>query len=81
MGLADGKKLWGVNFEKDFAVRFLGSKAREGTASRRGNNGSVIVDADGVIVPVGNTNGASLVCFDKLTGKVIWKSGDDEAAY
>ncbi|MEO5802058.1 MAG: PQQ-binding-like beta-propeller repeat protein, partial [Verrucomicrobiota bacterium] len=32
-------------------------------------------------VPVGSTNGASLVCFDKLTGKVLWKSGSDEAAY
>ena len=79
--LADGKTIWAAGFEKDFGVKFLGSKAREGTASRRGNNGSVIVDGDDVIVPVGNTNGASLVSFDKRTGKVIWKTGSDEAAY
>jgi outer membrane protein assembly factor BamB len=79
--LADGQTLWGVSFEKDFGVKFVGSKANEGTAARRGNNGSVIVDGDAVIVPVGSINGASLVCFDKLTGKVIWKTGNDEAGY
>jgi outer membrane protein assembly factor BamB len=75
-----GKVVWGFNFE-DFGVKFLGSKAREGTASRRGNNGSAIVDGDAVIVPVGATNGASLVCLNKNTGKLIWKTGEDEAAY
>lgn len=77
----DGKILWGTSFEKDFGVKFLGRKAREGTASRRGNNGSGIIDGNAVIVPVGSTNGATLVCFDKLTGKIFWKSGTDEAAY
>jgi outer membrane protein assembly factor BamB len=73
--------LWGVSFEKDFGVKFLGSKADEGTSARRGNNGSALVDGEAVIVPVGSTNGATLVCFDKRDGKVLWKAGDDEAAY
>ena len=81
LNVADGKILWSASFEKDFGVKFLGSKANEGTASRRGNNGSGIADGNAVIVPVGSTNGATLVCFDKLTGKVLWKSGADEAAY
>ncbi len=81
LNLADGKTVWGVSFEKDFGVKFLGSTANSGTASRRGNNGSGVVDGDAVIVPVGSTEGASLVCFDKLTGKLLWKVGDDEAAY
>ena len=81
LNLADGKILWAKSFEKDFGVKFLGRKANEGTASRRGNNGSGIADGNAVIVPVGSTNGATLVCFDKLTGKVLWKSGHDEAAY
>ena len=76
-----GKTIWQTSFEKDFAVKFLGSKANEGTATRRGNNGSGVIDGNRIILPVGNTQGASLVCFDKLTGKVLWKSGDDEAAY
>jgi outer membrane protein assembly factor BamB len=79
--LADGKVVWQTSFEKDFGVKYLGSKANEGTASRRGNNGCGVIDGPRLILPVGSTLGASLVCFDKLTGKVLWKSGDDEAAY
>jgi outer membrane protein assembly factor BamB len=81
LNLATGVKIWGVSFEKDFGVKFLGSKANEGTAARRGNNGSAVVDGDAVIVNVGSTNGATLVCFDKHNGKILWKAGDDEAAY
>lgn len=81
LNLADGKVIWGVSFERDFGVHFLGSKANEGTASRRGNNGSGIIDGDRIFLPVGSASGASLVCFDKHTGKVLWKSQNDEAAY
>jgi outer membrane protein assembly factor BamB len=81
LNLADGKVLWGVSFANDFDVPFLGSKANEGTASRRGNDGSGVVDGDRIFLPVGSTSGASLVCFDKKTGKTIWKSQSDEAAY
>jgi outer membrane protein assembly factor BamB len=81
LDLANGSVIWGVSFEKDFGVRFLGSKANEGTAARRGNNGSPLVDDDAVIVPVGSTNGATLVCFDKSNGRMLWKAGNDEAAY
>ena len=76
-----GKVIWGTSFDKDFGVKFLGSKANEGTAARRGNNGSAIIDGDAVFVPVGSTSGATIVCFDKITGKMIWKSGTDESAY
>jgi outer membrane protein assembly factor BamB len=81
LSLADGKEIWKTSFEKDFGVKFLGSKANEGTASRRGNNGSGVIDGDRIFLPVGNTEGASLVAFDKKSGKVLWKSGNDEAAY
>jgi outer membrane protein assembly factor BamB len=79
--LQDGAEIWKTSYEKDFGVKFLGSKAKEGTASRRGNNGSGVISGHRIILPVGNTEGASLVCFDKMTGKVLWKSGTDEAAY
>jgi outer membrane protein assembly factor BamB len=78
--IENGKVLWGVSFEKDFGVPFLGSKANEGTASRRGNDGCGIIDGNRIFLPVGAKE-ASLVCFDKRTGKVIWKSQSDEAAY
>jgi outer membrane protein assembly factor BamB len=81
LGLADGHTIWKTSFEKDFGVVFLGSKANEGTAARRGNNGSGVIDSERIILPVGSTNGASLVCFDKKIGTVIWRSQDDEAAY
>lgn len=81
LSLADGKTIWGTSFEKDFGVVFVGSKANEGTARRRGNNGSGVIDGDRIVLPVGSTTGASLVCFDKHTGAVLWKSGEDEAAY
>jgi outer membrane protein assembly factor BamB len=78
---ANGKVIWGTSFAKDFGVAFLGSKANEGTASRRGNNGCGVIDGEHIFLPVGSTTGASLVCFDKRTGKILWKSGNDEAAY
>ena len=78
LDFATGKSLWSVPFKK-YGVSFS-TKAAEGTASRRGNNGSGIVDGNYVYVPVG-AKGASIVCFEKLTGKEIWKTGDDEAAY
>lgn len=81
LSLTDGQTLWRTSFEEDFSVKFLGSKSGEGTAARRGNNGCGVIDGDRVFVPVGSTNGASLVAFDKRTGRVLWKAGDDEAAY
>jgi len=82
LSLADGKVLWGASFEKDFGVKFHGARGAESlVAARRGNNGSPIVDGDAVIVPVGSTNGASLVSFDKSTGQVRWKAGNEDAAY
>jgi outer membrane protein assembly factor BamB len=78
--LNDGGVVWQTSFEKDFGVKFLGSKSREGTATRRGNNGCGVIAGEKLILPVGGA-GCSLVCFDKRTGKVLWKSGDDEAAY
>ena len=53
LSLADGKVIRGTSFDKDFGVKFLGSKANSGTATRRGNAGSCLVDGAGAIVPVG----------------------------
>jgi outer membrane protein assembly factor BamB len=39
-----------------------------------------VIDGERIVLPVGG-KGASLVCFDKLSGTVLWKSGSDEAAY
>ena len=71
LDLADGKTKWGVSF-KDYGIGFS-TKAAEGTAARRGNNGSGIAEGNYVYVPVG-AKGASVVCFDKLTGKLLWEA-------
>jgi outer membrane protein assembly factor BamB len=78
LNIADGKVLWGFPFKK-YGIGFS-TKSADGTAARRGNNGSGVIDGNYVYVPIG-AKGASIVCFDKLKGKEIWKTGDDEAAY
>lgn len=81
LAIADGKKIWSVNFQRDFGAPFLGETSQSTGASRHGNTSSPVLDGDRIIVNVGGTNGTSVVCFDKLSGKTIWKSQDDLAAY
>lgn len=81
LAVADGKKIWGANFVKDFAAVFIGEKGTAQAAARHGNNGSPAIDGDFLYAQVGSTNGAGVVCFDKKTGKVIWKSQNDVAGY
>ena len=86
LSLADGKKLWSVNFGDKYGATWFGNKgsdpaAKETAARRHGHNGSAAIDGDRIFVPVGSTEGATLVCFDKKTGKEIWKAGTDNSAY
>ena len=81
LALQDGRPLWRTDFSKDFGVVFMGTKVQEGAAVRRGHNGSALIDEDRIVVPVGSTNGATLVCFNKLTGAPLWRSLNDESAY
>ena len=59
------------------------SLARRATRRRRrhGYTGSPLVDGQRIIVGVGGRHGASVVCFDKTNGKVLWKSQDDIPGY
>lgn len=81
LNLSDLSTRWRTHFEKDFGVVFVGTKVLEGAAIRRGHNGSAVIAGDRIIVPVGSTNGATFVCFDKSTGAVRWKSLSEETAY
>ncbi len=80
---ATGNKIWSLSFEQDFGVIFVGMKAQEGTARRRGNNGTAVIAGDLVVVQVGKgkADGATLVACDKKTGRVRWQAGQDDAAY
>ena len=78
----DGSKVWGTDYQKNFKVKWIVNKAQnEGAASRRGYSGTPIVDGDQLICQVGSAFGAGVVCFEKRTGKVIWKSQNDLASY
>lgn len=81
LSTADGRKLWSVNYVKDLDAVFVGEKGNAPGASRHGNNGSPLVDGPFLYACAGGTNGASVVCFDKLSGRIIWKSQNDQAGY
>jgi outer membrane protein assembly factor BamB len=82
---ADGKEVWKVDTAKEFGViqNFFGSGS------------TPVVEGDLLLVVIGGSppgsdkvafarlksNGTALVAFDKLTGKVRYKTGDDLAAY
>ncbi len=77
--VADGKLVWRTNFA-DFGAKFIGEKGQAPGATRHGNNGSPLVDGDRIYVQVGGTN-ASIVCFEKKTGRVVWRSESDIPGY
>lgn len=79
--VTDGSLVWRANYVKDFGAEFIGERGLAPGAARHGNNGSPLIDGDHLIVPVGGRPGAGVVCFDKRTGAVIWKSTDDQAGY
>ncbi len=81
LNAADGKLLWRTNFVRDFGAVFIGEKGDSQGAARHGYTGSPLVDGQRIIVAVGGRHGASVVCFDKTNGKVLWKSQDDDPAY
>ena len=84
LNAADGKVLWSVSFEKDFGAKWFGGNApgSGGTAaSRHGNAGAPVTDDKFIYAAAGGHQGASVVCLEKRTGKVVWKSGNDYAAY
>jgi outer membrane protein assembly factor BamB len=78
--LASGKVVWSTNYVKDFKAIYIGEKGDAKGGSRHGYNGSPTIEGDRLYVLVSGP-GAGVVCFEKTTGKVVWKSQDDQAAY
>jgi outer membrane protein assembly factor BamB len=67
---ATGKVIWSKDFKKDFG----------GVEPKWGFSGSPLIEKDWVLTEV-SAKGASVVAFNKLTGAVVWKNGDDRAGY
>lgn len=81
LNLKDGSTRWRFHF-RDYGATWSEEKSGGiGAANRRGNSGSPVVFGDRVLVQVGSTNGACLAAFDKLTGRLIWKSAPDLTTY
>ena len=81
LNIADGKVIWEKNYVKDFGANFTGESGQAPGASRHGNTGSPLVDGDDLIVEVGGVPDASIVCFNKKTGEVKWKSENHIPGY
>lgn len=76
----DGALVWKTNYLADFGAPYTGEKGKTEGAARHGYTASPCFDGDHIIALVG-APGAGVVCFERDSGKVVWKSQDDQAAY
>jgi outer membrane protein assembly factor BamB len=69
--MATGKTVWTVNTQKSYRASdgFFGMAC------------SPLVEGNAVLLNIGGEAGAGIVALDKDTGKLLWKSLDDEASY
>lgn len=81
LAAADGTVVWKTNYVKDFGATYIGEKGQAQGATRHGYTAPPVVDGDHLIALVGGKDGAGVVCFDKATGHVVWKSQDETPAY
>ena len=80
LGTSDGKLHWRVNFLRDFQSESPAEVGNNQGAQRHGFTAAPWVEGNKLIALVGDTHGAGVVCFDKRTGQVLWKSQNDRAA-
>jgi outer membrane protein assembly factor BamB len=66
-----GNRIWSVEAKRDYKA----PKGFFGIAC------SPLVEGKAVLVNIGGANGAGIVALDKDTGKLLWKSTEDEASY
>jgi outer membrane protein assembly factor BamB len=81
LSVIDGHRLWRVNFRRDFGAPFLGEDSPVPGAAEHGYTAAPVLVDNRLIACAGGTNGSSIVCFEKNTGQLLWKSQDDRAAY
>ena len=74
----NGTVRWSLNLVKDLGGR---EPTQDNGNQGWGYSGSALIEKNWVLVEAGGTEGASVVALDKLTGKVVWKHGNDGAGY
>jgi outer membrane protein assembly factor BamB len=70
LDLTSGKKVWGLSAKSDFHA----PKGFFGIAC------SPLVESNAAILNIGG-DGAGIVAFDKLSGKILWKATNDQPSY
>ncbi|MDB6024611.1 MAG: alcohol dehydrogenase [Verrucomicrobiales bacterium] len=68
--VSDGNVVWKKNYKTDYDAK----------VPQWGFSTSPLVEKNMLIVEIGSS-GASVVAFDKTSGKELWKSGDDKVGY
>ncbi len=69
--LKSGSLIWKIDVRKQFSA----PKGFFGMAC------SPLVDDGRLLLNIGGTDGAGIICLNARTGKTIWKATDDEASY
>jgi outer membrane protein assembly factor BamB len=66
-----GNKLWNVDLKSEFQAEngFFGMAC------------SPLIEGNAVLLNIGGTKGAGIVAIDKTSGKLLWKTSEDEASY
>jgi outer membrane protein assembly factor BamB len=72
----DGKIVWRCSYQKDLGAAAPAESGDNLGAARHGFSCSPVIDGNRIVANVG-APGAGVVCWNKLTGAVIWKSQDD----
>lgn len=80
LAVEDGQQKWRVNYTREYHAGLPAERGLAKGAQRHGYTASPWVDGQRLISLVGDSQGAGVVCFDKLTGNVLWKSQNDRAA-
>jgi len=77
----DGKLIWRTSYVTNYGGVFIGEKGQAAGATRHGYDGAPLIDGAHLIAVAGGTNGASVICLDKVSGALVWKSRSDPASY
>lgn len=78
--VTDGQLKWRVNYTKEYHAALPAERGLAKGAQRHGFTAAPWVDGQCLIALVGDAQGARIVCFDKVSGKVLWQSQNDHAA-
>ncbi len=81
LNITDGSLVWRLNYSTNFGAGFFGENGNAAGSTRHGNTGSPLIHGSFLYALAGSTNGAGVICLDKKTGALLWKSVNERAGY